>query len=64
MQITAEQYRRARTYYTMEAAADYLDITATDLRKLFADHDIITQRFEYDGQEYREVSGLLLDFIK
>ena len=64
MQITAEQYRRARTYYTLEAAADYLHISQNDLRKLFADHDIITQRFEYDGQEYREVSGLLLDFIK
>jgi len=64
MQITAEQYRRARTYYTMEAAADYLHISQTDLRKLFADHDIQTTRFEYDGQEYREVSGLLLDSIR
>ena len=64
MQITAEQYRRARTYYTMEAAADYLHISDADLRRLFADHDIKTTRFEYDGEHYQEVSGLLLDFIK
>jgi len=64
MQITAEQYRRARTYYTLEAAADFLDISQNDLRKLFADHEIKTARFEFNGEHYQEVSGLLLDGIK
>ena len=64
MQITAEQYRRARTYYTLEAAADYLHISQNDLRRLFADHEIKTNRFDYNGEHYQEVSGLLLDGIK